>query len=356
LFLAPYPLNASPSQRFRFEQYLKLLAQEGYQCHFQTFLDSQNWQYFFSSGSYAKKAFALVKGFVKRCLLFFHVSAYEWVFVHREITPAGPPIFEWLIAKVFCKRIIYDFDDAIWLTDRKNEPPFLRIIKWRSKVASICRWSYRVSAGNEYLCDFARQYNNLVVYNPTTIDTNQLHNPELHRTEKNPTKIVIGWTGSHSTLKYLREVENALAFLEKEYPQLELLVIADRPPNLKPTNVRFVPWSFETEIKSLIEADIGIMPLPDDEWVKGKCGFKALQYMALEIPVVVSPLGVNTSIIEVGVSGFFAITTDDWIHQLRILINNIALRKRMGVSGRERVIRNYSVSSNSTTFLSLFLK
>lgn len=325
-------------------------------CHFQTFLDANNWQYFFSSGSFLKKTLALMKGFAKRCLLFFHVASYEWVFIHREVTPAGPPIFEWIIAKVFCKKIIYDFDDAIWLTDRKHESIFLRIIKWRSKVASICRWSYRVSVGNEYLSNFARQFNNNVVFNPTTIDSDRLHNPELYTIEKSPARIVIGWTGSHSTLKYLKEVEAALAILEKKYPQLELLVIADKPPALSLTNVRFLPWSFETEIKGLLEADIGIMPLPDDEWAKGKCGFKALQYMALEIPVVVSPVGVNTSVIIAGTSGFFASGTEEWILQLEVLINNSELRKKMGITGREKVIQDYSVSSNSSAFLSLFLK
>jgi glycosyltransferase involved in cell wall biosynthesis len=354
LFLVPYPLNESPSQRFRFEQYLRLLAQEGYVCHFQTFMDAHNWQYFFSSGNFLKKALALVKGFAKRCLLFFHVASYEWVFIHREVTPAGPPIFEWIIAKVFRKKIIYDFDDAIWLTDRKHESIFLRLIKWRSKVASICRWSYRVSAGNEYLCNFARQYNHNVVYNPTTIDTDRLHNPELYTIEKNPIKIVIGWTGSHSTLKYLKEIESALATLEKKYPQLELLVIADKPPTLSLTNVRFLPWSFETEIKGLLEADIGIMPLPDDEWAKGKCGFKALQYMALEIPAIISPVGVNKTIVESDSDGYFASTTAEWLSALETLINDVALRKRMGENGRIKIINQYSVRSNATTFLKLF--
>lgn len=354
MFLVPYPLNESPSQRFRFEQYLKLLANDGYVCHFQTFLDAKNWQYFFSSGNFMLKAFALLKGFAKRCLLIFHLSGYDWVFIHREVTPAGPPIFEWIIAKVFRKKIIYDFDDAIWLTDRKNESIVFRIIKWRSKVASICKWSYRVSAGNEYLCAYARQFNKNVMYNPTTIDTDHLHNTDVYDVKKDSNKIIIGWTGSHSTLKYLKEAEPALAELEKKYPQLELLVIADKPPTLSLTNVRFLPWSFETEIKGLLEADMGIMPLPNDEWAKGKCGFKALQYMALEIPAIISPVGVNTTIVESGADGYFASTTSEWLSTLEVLINDAALRKRMGKNGRTKIINYYSVGSNSPTFLKLF--
>ncbi len=354
LFLLPYPLRESPSQRFRFEQYLGALAERGYIYHFQTFLDSKNWQLFFKPGNVFQKAFALIKGFAKRLILLFHLPAYDWIFIHREVTPVGPPVFEWIIAKIYRKKIIYDFDDAIWLTDRKNESILLEIIKWRSKVASICKWSYRVSAGNEYLCSFAWQFNNQVVYNPTTIDTDQLHNPANYTVKKNPDKIIIGWTGSHSTVKYLKEVEPVLSDLEKKYPQLELLVIADKPATLSLTNIRFLSWSFETEIKGLLEADIGIMPLPNDEWAKGKCGFKALQYMALEIPAVISPVGVNVQLVSQSDTGFLCSTPFEWTVALEKLIADKTIRKEMGEKGRKKVVEDFSVDSNKNNFLNLF--
>lgn len=350
----PYPLNESPSQRFRFEQYLDALANAGYSYHLQTFLDSKNWRYFFKSGHFFGKALALTKGFLKRLLFLVHLPAYDWVFIHREASPVGPPVFEWVIAKVYRKNIIYDFDDAIWLTDRKNESVFLRLVKWRSKVTSICKWSYRVSAGNEYLCRYARQFNNNVIHNPTTIDTDYLHNPMTYSIKKDPDKVVIGWTGSHSTLKYLKETEAALVDLEKKYP-VELLVIADKPPTLTLSKMRFIPWSLETEIKGLLEADIGIMPLPNDEWAKGKCGFKALQYMALEIPVVASPVGVNTSIIDNAQNGFLCEGYQEWLSRLEMLIRDAALRNNLGKAGRVTVVNQYSVQANTANFLSLFL-
>lgn len=354
LFLVPYPLHESPSQRFRFEQYVAALTAHSYTYHVQTFLDARNWQLFFKPGGILQKAFALIKGFAKRFILLFYLPAYDWVFIHREVTPVGPPVFEWIIAKIYRKKIIYDFDDAIWLTDRKNESLLLKAGKWRSKVASICSWSYRVSAGNEYLCNFARQYNSQVIYNPTTIDTVLLHNPENYTVEKNPEKIIIGWTGSHSTLKYLKEIEPVLAGLEKKYPQLELLIIADKPATLSLTNIRFLPWSFETEIKGLLEADMGIMPLPDDEWAQGKCGFKALQYMALEIPAVVSPVGVNTKIVNQNETGLLCSTSLEWTVALEKLIADKTLRRTMGEKGRKKVIEQFSVLSNTNNFLNLF--
>ncbi|MCW5911999.1 MAG: glycosyltransferase [Cyclobacteriaceae bacterium] len=356
LFIVPYPIAKSPSQRFRFEQYFQTLTQNGGQYHVQSFLDNEGWAILYQPGKGLQKFRVLVKGLFKRLIIPFHLHAYQFVFIHREAAPFGPPVLEWIIAKIFRKKIIYDFDDAIWLTDRKNESVWLRLIKWRSKVASICKWSYKVSAGNPYLCDFARQYSQNVVLNPTTIDTEFLHNPSLFQVTRNPGKVVIGWTGSHSTLKYLAEIEPVLAALEKKYPQMEMLVIADKPPRLSLHNLRFLPWSFEAEIKGLLEADIGIMPLPDDEWAKGKCGFKALQYMALEIPAVASPVGVNTSIIHQVQNGFLCTSTEEWTTRLELLINNKELRTQMGKAGRKTVIDHFSVVSNRANFLSLFLK
>lgn len=354
LFIVPYPLTKSPSQRFRFEQYFYTLSRKGLEYHIQCFLDDNGWDILYQRGRTLQKFWVLAKGLLRRLIVLFHLHSYEFVFIHREASPFGPPILEWIIAKVFGKKIIYDFDDAIWLTDRKDEPSWLRLIKWRSKIASICTWSHKVSAGNEYLCGFARRYARNVVLNITTIDTEHLHNRLLHQTTNVGNKIVLGWTGSHSTLKYLKELEPVLLMLETKYPELELLVIADKAPELAITNLRFLPWSFETEIKGLLEADIGIMPLPDDDWTKGKCGFKALQYMALQIPCVIAPVGVNTEIIKHGINGFLASTPQEWMDYLSHLITQSELRKEIGLKGRETVVSSYSVASNEPTFLSLF--
>jgi len=353
LFLIPYPLQAVASQRFRFEQYVDTLSKKGWKLHFQPFINSHNWHFFSKSGKNFQKLAALIKGFGKRFFVLCTVGKYDFVFIHRETLPLGPPILEWIIFKIFKKRIIYDFDDAIWLTDRKHESFFLRSAKWRSKVSFICRWSHKVSCGNRYLGDYARQFNLNVVCVPTTIDTQYLHNPRLFP-EKEQNDIVIGWTGSHSTLKYLDALEDVLQKLEKKYNNLKILVIADQPPSLSLETLEFIPWSTDVEMTSLVKMNIGIMPLPDDEWSKGKCGFKALQYMAMEIATVASPVGVNTSIIDHGVNGFLCRTDEEWTNTLETLIKDAGLRRRIGMKGREKVIGAYSVLSNTSTFLSLF--
>jgi glycosyltransferase involved in cell wall biosynthesis len=353
IFLVPYPLKESPSQRFRFEQYFDLLQKRGHAYDTQSFLDSQTWQLFSKPGKLSTKLNALLKGFLKRFLVLFQISKYNFIFIHREITPIGPPIFEWVIGKILKKKIIYDFDDAIWLTDRKKEPALLRVFKWRSKVKNICRWSYKVSCGNRYLCDFALQYNMNVFLNPTTIDTELLHNPVLY-SKHNHNGVSIGWTGSYSTLKYLEQIEDVLMDIEKKYTHVTFIIIADRKPELKLKSLVFKKWSTETEISDLYQFDIGIMPLPDDEWAQGKCGFKALQYMAMNIATIASPVGVNTTIIEHNRNGFLATTSEAWLNYIEQLILNKELRKKLGENGRTQVIENYSVKSNADNFLALF--
>ena len=255
LLLVPYPLHESPSQRFRFEQYFDALQQNGYQYKVQSFLDSDNWRIFFSNRGGLSKLGVLAVGFAKRIKILFKSPMYDFIFIHREAAPIGPPFLEWILTKVFRKKIIYDFDDAIWLTDRENESWILKRVKWRSKVSSICKWAYKVSCGNEYLCDYALQFNKNVIYNPTTIDTENLHNRALYEVDKRPeNKVRIGWTGSHSTVKYLQEIEVVLKKVLHDYGNVELRVIGDKAPLLTSIpDVKFIPWNGVTEIKDLLQ-------------------------------------------------------------------------------------------------------
>ncbi len=352
LFLVPYPLKESPSQRFRFEQYFGILLSAGHSYEVQTFLGTGTGKVLFEKGKTVQKVFTILLGFVRRFFLLFRVPDFDIVFIHREATPIGPPIIEWVIAKILRKKIVFDFDDAIWLSDRASEPAWLTAIKWRTKVKYICKWSYKVSCGNEYLCGYARQFNQHVISNPSTIDTSGLHNQDAFR--KKSQEMVVGWTGSHSTLKYLYELEPILKQLEERCPQIKILVIADQLPRLSLASLSYLRWSPETEIEDLAKMDIGIMPLPDDEWSKGKCGFKALQYMSLGKPALVSPVGVNTKIVDHGITGYHCSTADDWLNRIEYLLKRRDVCDDMGRKGREKVINHYSVVSNTPNFLSLF--
>jgi glycosyltransferase involved in cell wall biosynthesis len=357
-FIVPYPINIAPGQRFRFEQYTNLLKEQGVKIKFSPFLNHADYKILYNERNTVRKINAVVVGFLKRFLLLPSLIIADYIFLFREATPIGPPIFEWMMVKILRKKIIYDFDDAIWLTDKTGESWFTIQMRWRRKVRKICQWSDKVSCGNAYLCNFAKRYNEHVVLNPTTIDTEKIHNLIRQRStlsaNQREKKITIGWTGSHSTLKYLHSIEPVLQDLEGRYPHLHVCVIANQSPNLNLARLDYVRWTLATEIEDLSIFDIGVMPLPDDEWAKGKCGFKALQYMALQIPTVASPVGVNTKIIHHGINGFLCSTTEDWKEKLEMLILDEALRKSIGRAGRTEVMNHYSVMSNQENFLNLF--
>ena len=351
LFLSPYPFDTAPGQRFRYEQYFDVLTKAGMKWDRYAFLDERSNRVLYKRKKTIRKILGVVSGFLKRPFHLIRSMSYDYVFVFRELTPIGPPIYEWILAKVLRKRIIYDFDDAIWISNTSEFDSWIAGLKWNSKVASICRWSYKVSCGNQYLCDYARAYNKNVVCNPTTIDTENRHDRVK---EQNTDRIVIGWTGTHSTLKYLELILPVLEQLASEYDRLEFVVIANKEPDFVLPRLRFIPWNKESEIEDLLTINIGVMPLTDDKWSEGKCGFKALQYMSLGVPAVVSPVGVNKEIVDQGSSGFLCATDKEWTDALRMLIQSDELRREMGRAGRRKVIYKYSVASNTDNFLSLF--
>ncbi|XOV91916.1 MAG: glycosyltransferase [Bacteroidota bacterium] len=353
LFMVPYPPGKAPSQRFRFEHFLKFMEQNDSQCDFQPFVSVNDWDSLYSEMAKSSGFGILLSGFLTRIKGLFNLKMYDIIFIHRELTPIGPPIFEWIIAKILKKKIIYDFDDAIWLPDQNKESTIWRWLKWRSKVTSICKWSWKVSVGNEYLAEYARRYNDEVIIMPTVVDT-EIHKPltPLHPPSMGD-KVVIGWTGSHSTLQYLNKILPALQQFEKSV-DFEFRVIANKDPQLTLKNYSFIKWNKESEIEDLNTFDIGVMPLPNDEWSKGKCGFKLIQYLALEIPAVASPVGVNKEIISHRKNGFLANSHQEWMDGLTKLIQDKTMRKAFGKLGRNLILRNYSAESQKGTFLSLF--
>jgi glycosyltransferase involved in cell wall biosynthesis len=352
LFLTPYPFGVAPSQRFRFEQYFEILKENGFDFDSQSFIDEQTWKILYLKGYLAKKVIGIFRGFLRRFYLLFFLKKYHFVFIHREVAPLFPPIFEFLMAKVFQKKIIYDFDDAIWLPNTSKQNRISAFLKFHQKVKWICQWAYKISAGNDYLCAYARQFNPNTVLNPTTIDMSH-HKKSNSQEVQAKDKIVIGWTGSHSTLKYLHEIEGVIKEIEKKYP-IHFLVIANQKPEIQLDSLIFLSWNKESEIEDLSKIHIGVMPLTDDEWAKGKCGFKALQYMSLGIPTLASPVGVNTTIIQDGKNGFLCDRAEVWREKLIILIENESLRKELGKNAQQTVEKYYTVQANKENFLRLF--
>ncbi len=351
LILAPYPLGEAPSQRFRFEHYLPHFHTQGYQYRFQSFWTKKAWDILYAKGKFPLKVLYLSLGFFRRFYTLLNCHRFEFVFIHREVAPLGPPVFEFIIAKIFRRKIIYDFDDAIWLPNTSEANKISSFLKFHYKVAYICQISWRVSVGNDYLKEYALKFNSNVILNPTVVDTEKRHN--RIKTHDNNHPLTIGWTGTHSTARYLKTIEKALVKLQKEVA-FTFSVISNQPPCLEEINCQFIPWRKESEIEQLLTFDIGIMPLEDEIWEEGKCGFKIIQYLSLGIPAVASPVGVNKNIIADNENGFLVESDDEWLEVLKKLLLNPELRQKLGKKGRDWVAENYSVLRNEALYFSSF--
>ena len=292
----------------------------------------------------------MIRSFWKRFFLLFRLKKYDYIFIHREASMIGPPVFEWIIAKLLKRKFIYDYDDAIWLPNYSESNAKFHRLKAYGKVRKIAKWADQITVGNEFLKSFAAEFNDRITVIPTTIDLQNVHTGS---TNQNETPLIIGWTGSHTTMNYIPLLLPVLKKLREEF-EFKFRVISNHPPKMDFQDLEFVPWNRDSEIDDLKAIHIGVMPLEDSEWAKGKCGFKGLQYMALRIPSVMSNVGVNPEIIRHGENGFLCETENDWYEALRKLILDQELREQLGTAGYETVRQRYSVEANSQKYLKLF--
>jgi glycosyltransferase involved in cell wall biosynthesis len=350
LFLAAHRPGRSPGQRFRFEQYLSYLQEKGFRCEVSFLLNAADDAIFYKKGHYFRKLLIFLKTLRIRRQDVRRASNYDLVFLYREAVMFGSVWFEKRLAKK-CPHLILDYDDAIWLKDVSEGNRRLSWLKRPSKTEDIIKLCHLVITGNEYLAAYARRFSSNVVVVPTTIETDKF---VRSRPSVVSSPVCIGWTGSITTLRHL---ELALPVLQQLYARygdgICFRVIADRAWDYPGLPVQFIRWQRETEIEDLSAIHIGIMPLPDDDWAHGKCGFKGLQYMALGIPAVMSPVGVNREIIRDGENGFLAATNEEWIARLTQLIEDPSLRERLGAAGRKTVEDKYSFNAWKDRYVGL---
>jgi glycosyltransferase involved in cell wall biosynthesis len=330
----PYPVNRVPGQRFRIEQWAPLLLREDVQVAFSPFLSPRGMDVLYQRGHTLLKIIEILRGCIRRFREARRVGSIDVAFVFREATLMAPAVLERRILGPV--PMVLDFDDAIYLPPAHSANPLVARLKDAGKTDTLCRWARHVTVGNETLARHARRLSRAVTVLPTTIDTGS-YVPSDRAAHPRP---VVGWSGSLTTLPYLADLHDTLLSLRSRV-DFELRVIGGevRMPGL---DVKCQPWRAETEVSDLQELDVGLMPLPDDPWTRGKCGLKALQYMALGIPAVVSPVGVNAEIVTNGVDGFHASTSDEWVGHLARLIGGPALRARLGAEARRTVETRFS--------------
>ena len=350
LFIASHRLDRAPNQRFRFEQYLDFLGKNGYACDVSYFIKEKDDKVLYSQGNYLAKAWIGLKSALQRLNDVVKSNQYDIIFICREAFFTGTTFFESMFSKSKAK-VIYDFDDAIWHFDVSEANKKVGWLKKPGKTANIITMADLVFAGNKYLAEFAHHYNENVVIVPTTIDTDE-YKPAPFR---NTNPVCIGWSGSITTIRHFEMVTPIYKRLKDRFgDRISFKVIGDGSYRNEALGIQGIAWKKQDELQELSLMDIGVMPLPDDEWAKGKCGLKGLQYMAMSIATVMSPVGVNSEIIRDGENGFLPATEDEWVEKLSQLITDVELRRRLGEAGRRTVLEHYSVNAQKNNYLRYF--
>ncbi|MFQ5537982.1 MAG: methyltransferase domain-containing protein [Gemmatimonadota bacterium] len=343
LALALYP-EVAPSTRFRLAQFVEPLKEKGFRLEIAPFLTTEEYLRFRHMGPAQQFRFAVGAPLARLRRRIRRAASGDVVVVQRAVAP--------LLNRRFLSRlrergatILYDFDDAVYLPQEGGR----RLAEWIRRPAestgAFCREAHRVFAGNRWLADFAAEargtYDGVEIL-PSVVDTERFRPAESSRKGEPPT---VGWIGSSSTLRYLEELAPHFRTLQ-EHNAFRLLVVAgDVPPELPGVDFEYRRWNPEAEVSVFQELDVGLYPLEDTEWGRGKCGFKAIQYLACGVPCVASPVGVLPDIVLPGETGFLARTGEEWVDAVQGLLRDPSLRRSMGARGRKHVEANYSVRS-----------
>jgi glycosyltransferase involved in cell wall biosynthesis len=320
------------STRYRVLQYVPALRAAGHSVTFSPFYPQ-------AKGPLVRK---WLGGFASRAKAFAHAGDYDVVLVHRELLPFG-----WnQLAPLLATRtpLVFDFDDSIHLPSTTG---------WRGAVSTprstrrLVESAARVFAGNAYLADWARTYSSAVDIVPTVVDT-ELYRPRMREPRDVP---LVGWVGSPSTAKYLDVVVPILTELAKSFRFRMRIVGAGRPIAVEGVEVESPPWRAAGEHELFDDLDIGVYPLTDDPWARGKCGFKAIQYLACGVASVSSPVGVVADIVRDGRDGLLARNPREWKDHLAELLGSAAARARFAESARARAVESYSLRAATPLFI-----
>jgi len=334
------------SSRVRFYQYIPYLKAEGIHISVANLLGNYYLEDLYLDRR--RRFGALIGAYIRRLGYLLKSRRFDLVWMEYEILPWLPPWAERVLSNLGIPYVV-DYDDAIF--HRYNMHPYSLVrMLLGHKIDVVMRGAALVTVGNEYLGRYAREAGaKRVVYIPSVID--------LERYPINPAPrnriFTIGWIGTPATQNYLHLIHQALIEVCKD-GNAQLILVGSNQTRLDGVPTENHIWSEETEVAEIQGFDVGIMPMPDEAWAKGKCGYKLIQYMACARPVVASPVGVARKIIEDEKNGFLAATTADWVKALRILQKDSGLRERMGKAGRAKVERHYSIQVTAPFLVSLF--
>ncbi|MEP7337473.1 MAG: glycosyltransferase [Acidobacteriota bacterium] len=350
LTLVPSEQGYSPGQRSSIELWEQALAAAGIRLHYAPFETSRLRQILHQPGKTAAKAWEMLRAYEGRLRLLDELDRFDAVFVYREAALLGPAFLEKRIARR--KPIIYQLDDPLFVPYRSPSNGLFSYLKCFSKVAEICRLSKVVIVNSPQIREYAEQYNGNLWQVPCLVDAEQ-YVFDSAQPESDNDKVCLGWSGSPSTVGNLRIVAPALRALAEEAPH-RVHLIGNAQFDLPGVNFTAQAWCAETEINDLRRLQIGLAPVPVNEWNKRKFYMKTAQYMALGIVPVCTPLGANTQVIRHGENGFLADSTVEWVECLRLLINDHDLRRKLSYQAARDAHDKYTLQANQEKIVAAF--
>ena len=351
LVVCPHPVNYAPGQRLKYEQYFDIWRSHGYELTIKPFMSEKMQQVVYGEAHYGTKIIETLRGYVHRIGLLWSLRQYDIVYCFLWVTPFGSTFFERLYCR-FAKALVYDIDDLIYSKSNYSKW-YIQLLKGYAKPIYLMKKARHVITCTPYLDRFVRQYNPNTTDISSTVDTETRYLPTNRY--QNEQTLVIGWSGSHSTVRHLLTIENALNIICQKYPHVRIRAMGAAA--IKTDNnlaIESIAWHNDIEISTLQSYDIGIYPLPNEEWVYGKSGLKAIQYMALGIPTVATAIGTIFRVIDNGISGFLVKTEAEWVQRLSQLIENPELRRQIGENARQKVVNEFSIKANSQKYLAVF--
>jgi glycosyltransferase involved in cell wall biosynthesis len=346
LAFASYPVEAAAT-RYRLDQFIKPLAAQGIRLDVRPFLDSRLFSSLYRRKGLPRTALGLARAAIRRFFDVFAARRADVLLVQREATMFGPPLIEWLSTRAWRCPMVLDLDDATYVS--YTSPTYGHLgsaLKWFGKTDDLIRWAKVVTCGNRSIAEYVSSKGARAIVIPTVVDTERFR-PVCRAVERDP--LVLGWIGTHSTFPFLEMTFPTLQELARTHPfKLKVVGAGRREIKIPGVEVESLEWSLEREIEDFQSFDIGLYPIDleryGSEWVTGKSGFKAIQYMAVGIPYVVTPIAACAEIGETGVTHFGATTPEEWRESLAKLISDQEVRQRMGAAGRRHALRHYTVA------------
>lgn len=324
---------------------------------FAPFFSNEFFRGFYAPGDKLKKGATLLQAALSRLVDVLRARRYDVVVVQREAAIVGPPFFELLTHYAAGVPVVFDLDDAIFIPTHQTQQTsvhgvFARLLKDPHKADRIARIADEIIVANDFAADWARTHTERVTVIPTVVDP-KIFRPMLNKANPVP---VLGWIGSHSAAPQLQVVLPALERLAKQHAFEVKLVGAGKDFHIPGVKVHNVPWSLQTEVDDFRGLDIGLCPLFEDQWSKGKPGFKPMIYMGCGVPQVSTPLGGVTHYLKDGEAGFYARSTEEWEQRLGQLLSDPELRARMGAVGRERFLAGPTLVTQTPVLQEVLLR